>query len=510
MLVWVIFGMFQEIPQGNVSGHLRSSLGAVLCLLLSGLVFAVPRSDPRTESHVPEVSRPDIIFVETPVTAFGPLLRRFPQGSRLARLRAQANSKSSVILTPEFFAAADPQISYDGARVLFSGQKDSKASWQIWEMQADGSNKRQVTSCVNDCLRAAYLPDEEIVFTSVERSREHPASYLAVSRSDGSQAHRITFGPADFQVETVLRDGRILASAPWPLTATRETSESRQFYALRPDGTALESFRCDHTKPMIQTGAEELDDGSLVFVESSQAGDAKGGALFTIRRGAKQASALSPADMLFWSARRLTSNSLLVANLRSTPLGSPARFDLFVFDLTRNALGESIYSAAPFSSVQAVPVIAAAAPKRLWSTLNHEAKEGYFIALNSYLSTADPNGRIPTPIAKVRVHTLEPRTGSERELGNAPVEEDGSFYLAVPADQPVRFELLDASGKTIRAERSWIWARPGEQRGCSGCHADKALSPENHWPLTFKRLDTPIHLRGTAHAAAPTTGGTNP
>ena len=63
--------------------------------------------------------------------------------------------------------------------------------------------------------------------------------------------------------------------------------------------------------------------------------------------------------------------------------------------------------------------------------------------------------------------------------------------MEVPANQPVRFELLDANGQTIGAERSWIWTRPGEQRGCTGCHGDKAMAPDNRWPLTLKRFDTP-------------------
>jgi len=35
---------------------------------------------------------------------------------------------------------------------------------------------------------------------------------------------------------------------------------------------------------------------------------------------------------------------------------------------------------------------------------------------------------------------------------------------------------------------------PGEQHGCPGCHGDKALAPENRWPLTLKRFDTPTAL----------------
>ena len=506
--------MIEKIPRGCVPGHLRSTLAGVLCLLLSGLVFAVPRGSPQTVSDRLSLSSPDIIFVEAPVTFFAPLLQRFPRGSRLVRLRAETNSKSPAILTPEFFAAADPQISFDGTLVLFSGQKDSKATWQVWEMQADGSNKRQITHCANNCLRAAYLPDDQVVFTTVERGKVHPASYLAVSRSDGSQAHRITFGPADFQVETVLRDGRVLVSAPWPLAASKGASASRRFYTVRPDGSGLDSFRCDHLKPVIQTEGEELDDGSLVFVESSGAGNAKGGALFTIRRGAVHATALGPSDMLYWSARRFTPDSLLVTKSRSSPPGLPARFDLFVFDLGNNSLGEPIYSNPHSSSVQAVPVTATPLPKKFWSTLSLTAKEGYFVCLNSRLSAGAPDGQISAPIAQVRVRALDPKTGLDHELGNAPVEEDGSFYVAVPADQPIRFELLDSTGRTIRAEQSWVWARPGEQRGCPGCHVDKALSPANRWPLTFKRTDTPFHLGNTAdaaaHSPAPAARGANP
>ena len=79
-------------------------------------------------------------------------------------------------------------------------------------------------------------------------------------------------------------------------------------------------------------------------------------------------------------------------------------------------------------------------------------------------------------------------------LGEAPVEADGSFYLQVPANQPVRFVLLDERGGTIREERSWVWTRPGEQRGCTGCHGDKALAPENRWPLALRRKEPPAML----------------
>jgi hypothetical protein len=139
-------------------------------------------------------------------------------------------------------------------------------------------------------------------------------------------------------------------------------------------------------------------------------------------------------------------------------------------------------------------VAAHAAPRWYWSTLNPEAKSGYFICLDAYHSADEPTGRIAAPITKVRVLTLDPASGEERSLGEAPVEKDGSFYVAVPPDKPMRFELLNEKGAVIRAQQSWIWSRRGEERGCVGCHEDKSVAPENRWPLTLRRFDTPTPL----------------
>jgi hypothetical protein len=98
----------------------------------------------------------------------------------------------------------------------------------------------------------------------------------------------------------------------------------------------------------------------------------------------------------------------------------------------------------------------------------------------------------------VRVLALDEGTQHETSLGEATVEPDGSFYIAVPPDQPVRFELLDGMGRVVRAQRSWIWSRSGEERGCVGCHEDRALAPENRWPLALRRFDTPTRLEKTA------------
>lgn len=436
----------------------------------------------------------DIVFVQAPVVAAGGLTARFPQGCRLVRMAGGERSRFVVNLTPEFFAAADPQVSYDGARLLFSGQKARADHWQIWEMRLDGSEKRQLTHCAQDCLRPAYLSHDEMVFTALSCQGLSTSSCLMVAKRDGSEPHPITFGPGNFVVETVLRDGRILASARSPLLAGGATQDSRDLYTLRLDGTGLASFRCNHRERVNRTQAEELDDGSVVFVKRSPGGHEVGGELARIRRGTAHNSSLTPNRSVSWPSPLPGAGSLIVAREDRSRQGGSGKFDLYAFELATSKFGDLIFGAPDVSSVQAVPVAAHPQPRWYWSTVNPKAQGGYFICLDSYRSAEAPNGRLSTPIAKVRVLTLEPVTNRERALGVAPVEKDGSFYIAVPPDRPVRFELLDTEGSVIRAQRSWIWARPGDEHGCVGCHEDKALAPPNRWPLTLRRFDTPTRL----------------
>ena len=483
---------------------LWSIAGVAICFVLVGYLAASPRTAPAKHKVVPPISRPDIIFVQTPVVVSGPLSQRFPKGSLIVRLSPLATSGPPIHLTDGLFAAADPQINFEGTKVLFSAQKNQGERWQVWEMDLNGANKRQLTRCKEDCLRGAYLPADEIAFTVEEVKGKHLHSYLAVAKTDGSEFHPISFGAAPFQLETVLRDGRIVASAPWPLLGGAETNGSRLLYTLRPDGTALESFRCEHSQATIQTDAEELEDGSLVFVRKTRAGAAAGGELVRIQPGALEGSPLGTRQAVYQSPRQLSEEELLVSKKEASAADSSARFDLYTYHTKTGTLGERLFADAQFSSIQPVLVASHAVPKHYWSTLDPESPTGYFIALNSYLSAQESRGHISTPIAQVRVITVSSSDGKERSLGEAPVETDGSFYVRVPANWPIRFVLLDAKGQVIREEHGWVWTRPGEQRGCTGCHGDKTVAPDNRWPLTLRRFDTPTAMGEMDHGSATT------
>jgi hypothetical protein len=480
------------------------SIASVVCLLLLARVPALPQALPEKSRIAASMRLPDLVFVQTPRLAAGPLTQRFPQGSSMVRYSTSAGPHKLTRLTDGFFAAADPQISFDGTRILFSGQKAHNERWQLWEMDLDGGHNRQVTQCSQDCLRGAYLPADEIAVTVEESKDKQVLSYLAVVKTDGSDFHRITFGNALFRLETVLRDGRIVASAPWPLVGPETSNSTRMLYTLRPDGTALESFRCEHTEKAVQADAEELADGSLIFVREESTGSSIGGELVRIPQGNLHGTLLGGRAAVYESPRQVSEDDLVVARKSAAAADSAARFDLYLLNLKSGTLGERVYADSQLSSIQPVAVARHSVPKHYWNTLNPQSNTGNFISLNSYMSADAPHGRIATPISRVRVFTLNAADGTERNLGEAPVEADGSFFVQVPANWPVRFVLLDAKGQTIREERGWVWTRPGEERGCTGCHGDKAVAPDNRWPQTLRRFDTPTVMGETDHGSATT------
>lgn len=101
--------------------------------------------------------------------------------------------------------------------------------------------------------------------------------------------------------------------------------------------------------------------------------------------------------------------------------------------------------------------------------------------------------------AAVRVQALD-AAGHSTELGTAPVEADGSFFVRTPADRPIRFALLDAHGTVLRQEHGWFWARRGEQRICVGCHTGPERASENRVPEVLLRSTDPANLTGAGTA----------
>lgn len=82
------------------------------------------------------------------------------------------------------------------------------------------------------------------------------------------------------------------------------------------------------------------------------------------------------------------------------------------------------------------------------------------------------NGLVQGPITSVTGPL-----GVKQVHGTVPIREDGSVGFEVPPCRMLYFQVLDNHYRTVHTMRSWVSARPGEYRGCTGCHESHNSTP---------------------------------
>ena len=94
-------------------------------------------------------------------------------------------------------------------------------------------------------------------------------------------------------------------------------------------------------------------------------------------------------------------------------------------------------------------------------------------------------------------HSYIVHAGSEVvDLGTVPLAPDGSFAVEVPANTAIAFQAVDAEGRSELNQMSWIYVKPGERRGCVGCHQPRQSAPPPA-PGMIQALRTrPLKLTG--------------
>ena len=388
---------------------------------------------------------------------------RFPSGATLM-LRQNGTSRS---LLPGFVVTADPAVSFDASRVLFAGKRDAKSHWQVWEVAIAGGEPRQVTDCSSDCIRPFYLPGDRVVYAHKISNR----FVLETAPLQGGIPMQLTYAPGDVLATDVLRDGRILFEAAYPLG----DGSSSELYTVYPDGSGVESYRCDHGTG--RQAGKQVESGDIVFAKQ------QGLARFTSAL-AQQVDLKAPAGEFTGDVAQTPAGEYL---LSWRPVAK-SPFSLRLWNLRTNAF-DSFDADTSASLVQPVLIAAQAAPNLFPSGL-HDWNYANLLCLNAYTSKYRfSEGSIKSMRLYGRANS-----GKTRLMGGSNVEPDGSFFLKVPADQPLQIELLDASGKTLKRQQGWFWLRKGEQRICVGCHAGPERAPENAVPAVLVKSTTPVDL----------------
>ncbi len=482
-----------------------SVFSAILFLMLASLAAAPPGG---------EETRTGFVFTQVPHRAklhgskpAGFLLNRAAgKGSRVVFL---SDGGAPKVLTPDFAAASDPAVSFDGKRIVFAGKRTPQEPWNIWEMDIDGGNRRQVTRDLGNCREPEYLATSSITppdfadrvrwvtFVSdaagvYREGSAEPATSLYVINTEpiqgrGAVAWRTTFNLSSDFSPTALRDGRVLFTSMQLAARSPGAGERYLLMGTNWDGSGLNLFTGDAEGGAIKTMACETPDRYLVFIESADP-SALGGRLARVsfRRPLRSYELLSKGEGYYLSPRPLADGRLIVSSTRGKE-----SYGLYYFDAGKGGAGARLYDDPKWEDLDAQVVEPRPEPTGLISSVVEKLNWGDLHCISVYDSDRPEMTKVRRgDVKQVRLITGNPvRAGGRspktppavltKVLGVVPVEPDGSFFVRLPGDTPFYMELLDGQGKVLEAMTRWIWVRRGTSRGCVGCHENKELAPEN-------------------------------
>ena len=431
-------------------------------------------------SEAEPLASPD--FIVTAAPAYQPLAElrgqeRFPKGAQLLLVHA-GNAESLVM---GFAASADANVSFDAQTVLFAGKRSADEPWQIWEMTLKDHSVRKVIATAADAERPFYLPGGRIVwaqrtaagFQLQSAEDGHPAARTPLNPTAGPGVLPLTYVPASAFPSEVLRDGRILFEAGFPLGK----GPTPELYLVYADGSGVESVRCDHGRP--RWGGTQLASGDVVFTH--------GNSLAHFTSPSAHETPIEVPRGTYAGAIAETASGAWLLSVRAP---ADTRYAIRIWK-PGSAVMHTVLARGDEDLVEPVVVTPRTRPNRHPSGL-HPWDYANLLVLNA--RTSRDRAVKGTPVS-VRVEAQD-AAGRAIAMGTAPVEQDGSFFIKVLADRPIRFALLDCKGAGLRQEHGWFWVRSGEQRICVGCHAGPERASENRVPAVLVRTTEPVDLTG--------------
>jgi HEAT repeat protein len=450
-------------------------------------------------------------------TDSGPVYR---MGRTICRLEAQRPDAP----LRELFAAgngyvADIEISYDGTHILFTRRGgDTDPWWHICEMKADGSELRQLTHGYFHDVNPNYLPDGRIIFSSSRtglRDEYHGylATGLATMQADGTDIHIIGMNFGGDAEPIVGQDGRILFTRLEVIYSRMKTEWN--LLSVLPDGTqpltlygpeSREFWR----KHYLAVGAAPPRHRVLAFSQPQQFPDGRillnsFEGPFTIGPRKQDQQLLFPDPQHAITTPYPLDNTTLLVAAGERPMtkdkkgrslydkAAPVDHGLYYLDLTEQKL-KLIYNDPKSAEFEARPLISRKRPPIIPSQSDHDTSFVARMDCQSMFRSRNPLVRERARYVRVAeglpiVTRYQSHYGGgiawkqhggavARILGTVPVAPDGSFSVEVPADRLLHVQALDSNWHIMDDQLIWMHLRPGENRGCMGCHEEPDVSPQ--------------------------------
>ena len=405
-------------------------------------------------------------------------------GGRLGALNLRTR-KVRYLLTDPQGSVRDPQVHYDGGRIIFSYRPGGADHYHLYEINADGTGLRQLTDGDCDDIEPAYLPDDHIVFCSSRCHRYVQCWFTHVAilyrcDADGRNVRAISANVEHDNTPWPLPDGRILYTR-WEYV-DRSQVRYHHLWTINPDGTGqMTYFGNMHpggvfidAKPVpgtrqavfiLSPGHGRRSHMGDVGIIDPDAGPDEKPAMEVIAGGGAWRDPYAVAADCFLAARE---NALCVLN--------------------RKGEYEQVYAAADLRLHEPRPLAPRPRERLIPPRVNWSQPTGKLV-LADVTNGRNMAGVKPGQIKKLLVLETLPKpvnfSGGQdaispggsftipRVLGTVPVEPDGSAYFEVPALRPVFFIAWDDRDLTVKRMQSFVSVMPGETTSCVGCHENR-------------------------------------
>ena len=512
----IITGMGETIAAESADAVLRRNLLASHRDQLSRIIFTKHFDMGGSHyAYTDAVSDEDTLNPNGTVKEFN-----FTGGSSLCLLETGDDFvfKETTLLHDEDGVFRDPDVSYDGKRILFAWKKSARGDdYHLYEMDFETRAVRQLTSGqgVAD-YEGVYLPDDNIMFSSTRCYQNVDCWHVSVSNmylmnKDGKYMRRIGFDQVNTNYPQVHPESGLVTYTRWEYN-DRGQIYPQPLFQMNPNGTHQTEYYGNnsyfptsilHARGIpgtgkvlaILSGHHTQQRGKLAMIDPSMGRQETSGV--TLVAPVQKLQGIIKVDQYGQDGDQwqypypLDAENYLVT---FRPEGQQ-RFGIYFM----NIKGERVLMAAdPANSCnQPVPLAPRPIPPQPPDSSDWSKQTGAFTIQDIYHGPGLQGIKRGT-VKKIRVVALDfmatdigrkhgPSTISDlaawdvkRVLGESPVFEDGSAAFEVPARTPVYFQAIDANGHVVQTMRSWSTLMPGEIFSCTGCHENKNEAVSNN------------------------------
>ncbi|MDO5553902.1 MAG: hypothetical protein Q4G68_09070 [Planctomycetia bacterium] len=394
----------------------------------------------------------------------------------------------------------DPQIHYEGKKVLFSYFPDGQKHYNLYEMNLDGSDLRQLTFGDWDDIEPSYLPCGDLVFCS-NRCKKWVQCWLTQVANiyrcgpNGEDMHAISANPEQDNTPWVLPNGQIIYMR-WEYI-DRSQVHYHHLWTMNPDGTRQQVYYGNLRPGLVMLGTKPIPDSEKVvsiFSPGHGIREHSGPvAVVSPKNGPDAEDEVRIISKDIYSHRDpwpFSEDAFLVAKGGELQLlRSDGREEvLYSQPQPEGNDGWWVHEPRPLITREREPIIA--------DNTDPDQTTGTLILANIYDGRRMkdlPKGTVkellvletlPIPIhyhGGMGQVTYGGTFTLQRILGTVPVRPDGSASMELPAMRPVFFVALDHEGKPVKRMHSFTSVMPGETTVCIGCHESRTEAPANEF-----------------------------